>query len=315
MKKQKAFFLNIFSVVKQTFNAFMDDRGLKLSAALAYYTIFSLAPMLIVLIAITGIFYGQDAMEGKVFGQLKGFIGSQSAAQIQDILKQMQLSGKSTFAVITGVVTLILGASGVFIEIQDSINMIWKVKATPKKGWLKLITNRVLSLSMIGSLGFLLIVSLVVNGLVDAFSSRLSRFLPDGTLILFDVVNLGVIFIVLVVLFSVIYKILPDVEMSWKDVRAGAMFTSLLFMLGKYIIGLYVQNSDIASVYGAAGSFLVVIVWVYYSAAILYFGAEFTQAWAIKAGSRIRPSKHAVYIEQTIRERDVAFLPHDDFKK
>lgn len=295
--------------MQQTYTRFTDDRGLKLSAALAYYTIFSIAPMLIVLIAVTGIFYGQEAIQGKVFSQLNHFIGNKSAAQVQDILKQMQLSGKGTFAIITGVITLIIGASGVFIEIQDSINLIWRVKAKAKRGWVKLIIDRVLSLSMVASLGFLLIVSLIINGLVLALSSILTRFLPDITLLIIVLLNQGITLLVLVALFSIIYKILPDVDIAWKDVRAGAVFTSLLFMLGKYAIGLYIESSSIASVYGAAGSFLLVIVWVYYSAAILYFGAEFTQVYAQSYGGKIKPSKHAVYVEQTIVEKEVAYLP------
>ncbi|TAF43288.1 MAG: YihY/virulence factor BrkB family protein [Sphingobacteriales bacterium] len=299
----------ILHLIKQSYIAFTNDRGLKLSAALAYYTIFSIAPMLIVLIALTGIFYGQEAVQGKIFSQLHDFIGNKSAAQIQDILKQMQLSGKGTFAFITGVITLIIGASGVFVEIQDSINLIWRVKAKPKRGWVKLIIDRILSLSMIASLGFLLIVSLIINGLVLATSSILTRFLPDITLLIIHLLNQGITLMVLVALFSIIYKILPDVEIDWKDVIAGAIFTSLLFMLGKYVIGLYIQSSSIASVYGAAGSFLLIIMWVYYSAAILYFGAEFTQVYAHCYGGKIKPSKHAVYVEQTIIEKEVAYLP------
>jgi membrane protein len=310
MHKTVGFIKNILQLLKQTYTAFSNDRGLKLSAALAYYTIFSIAPMLIVLIAVAGIFYGQEAVQGKVFSQLNDFIGNKSAAQVQDILKQMQLSGKGTFAIITGVVTLLIGASGVFIEIQDSINLIWRVKAKPKRGWVKLIVDRVLSLSMIASLGFLLIVSLIVNGIVLALSAILTRFLPDVTLLIIEVLNQGVTLLVLGALFSIIYKVLPDVEIEWKDVTAGAIFTSLLFMLGKYLIGLYIQSSSIASVYGAAGSFLLVIVWVYYSAAILYFGAEFTQVYAQSKGSKIKPSKYAVYVEQTIVEKEVAYLPH-----
>lgn len=300
---------NIFHLLKQTYTAFTDDRGLKLSASLAYYTIFSIAPMLIVLISVTGIFYGQEAVQGKIFSQLNDFIGNQSAAQVQDILKQMQLSGKGTFAIITGVITLLIGASGVFIEIQDSINLIWRVKAKPKRGWVKLIVDRVLSLSMIASLGFLLIVSLIVNGIVLALSAILARFLPQITILIIEILNHGITLFVLVALFSIIYKVLPDVEIEWRDVTAGAIFTSLLFMLGKYLIGLYIASSSIASVYGAAGSFLLIIVWVYYSAAILYFGAEFTQVYAQSQGNRIKPSKYAVYVEQTTVEKEVTYLP------
>lgn len=294
----KVTFKDYPSILKETFNAFMDDKGLKLSASLAYYTIFSLAPMLIVLLSIGGIFYGQDALQGKIFSQLNDFIGVDAAAQIQTTLQKLQLSGKSTVAAVTGVITLIIGASGIFIEIQDSINQIWRVKAVPKKGWLKLIINRVLSLSMIASLGFILIVSLLINSLVLIFSDVLTRFLPEFTLIFIDVLNLGITFIVLMSLFAIIYKVLPDVDISWKQVKAGAFFTAVLFMLGKYIIGLYIQFAAVGDIYGAAGTVVVVAVWVYYSAAILFFGAEFTFAYAKVRDDTIRPSKHAVAIKQ-----------------
>lgn len=286
-----------FKILSETFDSFMSDKGLKLSAALAYYTIFSLAPMMIVLISIGGIFYGQDALQGKVFSQINDLIGSEAALQIQDILKKLALSGKGKVAVVMGVITLIIGASGIFIEIQDSINMIWRVKAVPKKGWQKLIIDRVLSLSMVASLGFLLIVSLLINSVIAAFSNVLLKFLPNFTLIFIDVINLGITFAVLMALFAVIYKVLPDVEITWKQVKAGAFFTALLFMLGKYLIGLYVQYAAVGDIYGAAGTTIIIAVWVYYSAAILYFGAEFTWAYAKVRGDIIKPSKHAVALK------------------
>lgn len=276
----------------------MDDKGLKLSASLAYYTIFSLAPMLIVLLSIGGLFYGQEALQGKVFSQINDFVGNDAAIFIQNTLQKLELSGKGTVAIVTGIVTLVIGASGIFVEIQDSINTIWRVKAVPKKGWVKLLINRVLSLSMIASLGFILIVSLLINSLVLVFSDMLSKYLPDFTLIFIDVINLGITFIVLMVLFGIIYKVLPDVEISWRQIRSGAFFTALLFMLGKYLIGLYIQYAAVGDIYGAAGTVVVIAVWVYYSAAILFFGAEFTWAHAKIRGDYIQPSKHAVAIRQ-----------------
>ncbi|MFD1629939.1 YihY/virulence factor BrkB family protein [Pseudopedobacter beijingensis] len=287
----------ILNILINSFNAFMDDKGLKLSAALSYYTIFSLGPMLLVLLSLAGIFYQEEAIEGKVFTEIIGFVGPEAAGLIQSVLSNLALSGKSNIAIITGIVTLVLGATGVFIEIQDSINMIWKVKATPEKGWLKLIINRVLSLSMIATLGFLLIVSLIVNSMVTMFSSFLSNFVPEETLFLFDYANVGVTFLVLVILFGIVYKVLPDATIKWRNVVSGAIFTSLLFMLGKYLIGLYIGYASVGSVYGAAGTIVVIAVWVYYSAAILFFGAEFTKAYAEAKGENIQPSKHAVAID------------------
>ncbi len=294
----KSTFKEYFGLLKETFSAFGSDKGLKLSASLAYYTILSLAPMLMVLLSVAGIFYGQDALQGKVFSQINDFIGNEAALQIQNMLKKLALSGKSFTTVVSGVVSLTIGATVVFIEIQDSINQIWRVRAVPKKGWLKLLINRGLALSMVGGLGFLLIVSLLVNSVVSAFSETLLKFLPDFTLIFFDIINLGITFIVLMSLFAIIYKVLPDVEISWRDVRAGSFFTALLFMLGKYLIGLYISTTGVGSIYGAAGAVVVIAVWVYYSAAILYFGAEFTWAYAKIKGEKIRPSKHAVSFKQ-----------------
>jgi membrane protein len=172
--------------------------------------------------------------------------------------------------------------------------MIWRVKAVPKRGWHKLIVDRILSLSMVASLGFILIVSLLINSMIAAFSNVLTKILPDFTLVFIDAINLGITFAVLMGLFAIIYKVLPDVEITWKQVKAGAFFTSLLFMLGKYLIGLYVKYAAVGDIYGAAGTIIIVAVWVYYSAAILYFGAEFTWAYAKIRGDLIKPSKYAV---------------------
>ncbi len=314
MKKYftKEAFKNGFTLLTGAFNGFLDDKGLKLSASLAYYTVFSLAPLLLLLISIAGAIYGKDAINNKIFGEINGLVGNQAAKQVQDMIKSVSLSGKTTSAVVIGAITLLFGATSVFGEIQDSINMIWKVKAKPKRGWLKLIQDRLLSSSLIVGLGFLLIVSLVVNGLVLALSGILTRFLPDITVIFVQVINIVISFIVITVLFGVIFKILPDVKINWKDVRSGALFTAVLFMIGRFVIGLYISTTGTGSTYGAAGSLIVILVWVYYTAAILYFGAEFTQVYAEFKGVKIAPADYAVHIQQTEVERDVAVLPPTD---
>lgn len=305
----KKAFKNGFKILSGAFNGFMDDKGLKLSASLAYYTVFSLAPLLLLLISVAGAVYGRDAINNKIFGEINGLVGNDAAKQIQDMIKNVSLSGKTTSAVIIGGITLLLGATSVFGEIQDSINMIWKVKAKPKRGWLKLIQDRLLSSSLIVGLGFLLIVSLVVNGAVEALSGILTRFLPDITVIFINIINIAISFIVITVLFGVIFKVLPDVKISWKDVRSGALFTAVLFMIGRLLIGLYISTTGTGSTYGAAGSLIVILVWVYYTAAILYFGAEFTQVYAEYAGVKIAPAEYAVHVQQTEVEKDVAVLP------
>ena len=301
-----------FGLLKATFNAFLDDRALKMSASLAYYTVFSMAPLLMILISAASLFYGKDAIQNKVFQELNGLIGNDAALKIQEILKEITLESDSTLAIIIGIVTLFIGATGVFIEIQDSINEIWRVRAKPKKGWKKLIINRIISFSMIISLGFLLIVSLIVNGIILALSERLSRYFPETTLWVVEAINAGLTFAVIAALFAIIFKYLPDVEIAWKDVRIGAIFTAALFTLGRFIIGLYIEQVGPGSAYGAAGSLIVILVWVYYTSAILYFGAEFTQVYAQCYGGKIAPASYAVSIVTTEQEREVKVLPEQD---
>lgn len=312
MKKDNTYtksFKNTFHILKQSFTGFMDDKGLKLSASLSYYTVFSLAPLLLLMISLAGLFFGKEAIQGHVFAEINGLIGNAAAAQIQEMIKSVELSGKTTTAVIIGAVTLVIGATTVFGEIQDSINMIWKVKAKPKRGWLKLIKDRLLSSSLIVGLGFLLIVSLMVNGALLALSDMIKSYFPDITVLLFNILNIVISFVVITLLFGVIFKILPDAKIAWKDVRMGAFFTACLFMLGRYLIGIYIETTSTGSAYGAAGSLIIILVWVYYTAAILYFGAEFTRVYADFIGARIEPADYAVYVEEHEKEIDTAVLP------
>jgi membrane protein len=308
-KPVNSFFSNVWIVLRDSFNGFMDDRCLKLSAALAYYTVFSLAPLLVLIISVLSLFYGQEAVQGQIFSQLNGLLGNDAAKQIQDMLKSIQLSGKTNVALGVSIATLLFGATSIFIEIQDSVNMIWRVKAKPAKGWLKLIKDRLLSSSLVLSLGFLLLVSLLINGLIIAMSDILTRYVPEIGLLLVEALNFTVSTIIITALFATIFKVLPDAKIAWKDVRWGALFTALLFMLGRYLIGLYIDTTGTSSTYGAAGSLIVILTWIYYTAAILYFGAEFTQAYANHFGIRIEPAEHAVYVEQQERERDVTVIP------
>lgn len=296
-------------VLLATFNGFLDDRGLKLSAALAYYTVFALAPLLMLIISLISTFLGDDAIQNNIYPQIKSYVGSSAALEIQSMIKSVSLSGKTGIAIFTSIATLLIGATSIFLEIQDSINIIWRVKAKPKKGWVKMLTNRLISFSMIISLGFLLLVSLIINALILALSTRITRYFPEVTVQLFNLINIGITFIVIAVLFGIIFKFLPDVKIAWRDVRTGAFFTSLLFMLGKYLIGVYIETTGTGSTYGAAGSLIVILVWIYYTSAILYFGAEFTQVYAEEYGDKIEPAEYAVHIEQKEVERDVAVLP------
>ncbi|MEO6520161.1 MAG: YihY/virulence factor BrkB family protein [Mucilaginibacter sp.] len=299
--------LSGWKITAATFNGFLDDRGLKLSASLAYYTVFSLAPLMMMLVFVLSLYFGKDAFEGKIYPELKGFVGADAAAQIQSIVKSVQL-GKSALAIVIGAITLIIGATGIFMEIQDSLNIIWRVKAKPKRGWLKLITNRLLSFSLVIALGFLLMVSLIINGLLTALSDKLSHYLSHFEIV-FTLIDVGVTFVVISTLFGIIFKYLPDVKIGWSHVRTGAIFTAILFMLGKYLIGLYIGTMKIGSTYGAAGSIIIIFVWIYYTSALLYLGAEFTQVYAEFTGCKIEPAEYAVAVEQKEVERDVAVLP------
>jgi len=296
-------------VILATFTNFVNDNGLKYSAALAYYTVFSIAPLIIIIISVAGLVLGHDAAANKLYPQISHYVGKGPALQIQDILKHLALSGKSGVAVALGVVTLLLGASSIFVEIQDSLNIFWRVKAKPKRGWLQLIKNRFVSFSLVISLGFLLLATLAINIILDALKDRIEHFIPAVTGLLLKAVNLGVTLIVITILFSIIFKFLPDVKIKWKDVRSGAIFTALLFMLGQYVISLYIQYTAQGSAYGAAGSIIVILVWIYYTSAILYVGAEFTRVYAEASGSIIEPADYAVHVEQIEVERDVTTLP------
>lgn len=291
-----------WSILVEAGKGFANDRVPKLSAALAYNTIFSLAPMLLLVLIVGGTLYGEAAIQGKVFNELKDFIGGDAAKQIQDIIKRIQFQQNSFAATVISIVALVIGATGIFVEIQDSLNLIWGVRPRAKKGFIKLLLNRAISFSMIIGLGFLLIVSLIVNALLLALSNILLRFLPDLPVNLLDMINTALIFLVISFLFSVIFKMLPDVKIRWKQVWPGSFLTAALFMLGKFLIGLYISSNNTVSLYGAAGSLIVLLLWIYFSAFILYFGAEFTRAYIEYHGEKIMPNSYAEYSDKRLLE-------------
>jgi membrane protein len=252
--------------------------------------------MLIVIISFAGIFLGRDAVEGKLYGQIKLLVGSAAAEQIQSIIANLQHSQQSVTAAIIGIILLILGATGVFTEIQGSINYIWSIRAKPKKGWLKFITNRLISFSLVISCGFILLVSLTINALMELLNERLLHYFKSVTIVVFYIVNWVLIFAIIATLFAIIFKVLPDATIKWKDAFIGSSFTALLFMLGKFLISLYIGKSNVGLTYGAAGSIIVILVWVYYSSLILFFGAEFTKIYSIQHGAGIKPTQTAVFI-------------------
>lgn len=300
--KRKEVALISWKLLKKTYQEFDDDNAIKLSASLSYYTIFSLPPLLIIIMSIFSVFFGREAVTGRFFGQINGMVGNEAAIQIQETIKNIELSNSNAFAAVFGGILLLIGASGVFAEIQSSINSIWGLKAKPDKGLVKFIKNRLMSFSMIASVGFLLLVSLMVNTVMDVINTRLMVYFPDTTIYLFYVLNILILFATTTMLFSIIFKTLPDGDIAWKDALIGSSFTSFFFMFGKFAIGFYLGSSTVATVYGAAGSVIIILIWVYYSAIILYFGAEFTKVYANAHGNKIIPNAYAVAIKVEVTE-------------
>lgn len=288
---------NIWKVLKLSFKDFSKDKISKLSAALAYYTIFSLPGILIIVTTLGDFFYGKQAVQGSIQRQISGFVGEAAAGQIQEVIRNAAISNKTGIATIVGIITLVFGATKMFGEIQDSLNLIWNLRAKPRRGWVKLVVNRLLSFSMVVSLGFLLLVSLVINGLVSALSSHLAAYFPQITISLVYVINLVLSFVITAILFGIIFKVLPDAMIHWADVTIGAVATTILFMAGKFAIGYYLGRSSVSNTYGAAGSVIVILLWIYYCAIILYFGAAFTKEYAQHYGRRIFPTD-AVWVKQ-----------------
>lgn len=285
-----------FNVVKDSGKAFIEDNAIKLSAALSYYTIFSIGPLLVIVLSLSGLFFGKEAVQGKLYKQIRGLVGPEAAHQIESIIQNIQQTDSSAIGAILGGIVLVIGATGIFAEIQDSINYIWSLKAKPKRGLVKLLMNRLLSFSLIISIGFLLIVSLVANALMDLLNDRLTRLFPDTTVYLLYVLNVVLLLGIISLLFAIIFKVLPDGKIKWKDAFIGAFFTAVLFMIGKAAIGYYLGSSDLGATYGAAASVIIILTWVYYTSIILYFGAEFTKVYALEYGGGIVPDKTAVFI-------------------
>jgi membrane protein len=322
--KIKNFFIALYHLFIAAGKGFIEDRITKLSASLAYYTIFSLTPLIIILLSAATLFFGDERnrkTKNEFYGQVTEMVGKDAATQIQGFVEHANKSGQSTIGLIIGIGTLIIGSTAIFIEIQDSINMIWKVKAVPKKGWIKMLSNRLLSFSLIVSMGFLLLVSLVVNTVVVGLGSKLTSLLSqskidevipvanDTMALLIYILNNVITLAAVTAVFAVIFKVLPDVIIRWKSAIIGALFTAILFSLGKYLIGIYIEKGNPGSAFGAASSIIVILLWIYYTSIILYFGAEFTQAYAEKYDNGIAPSKYAVFTKITIVEKKVDVLP------
>lgn len=288
----------VLTYVKETFKEWQEDDALQLGAALAYYTIFSLAPLLVVVIGIAGLAFGREAVAGRIDNQIEGLVGREGADAVQAMVASAgQSKSGGIIATIVGLAVTLFGASGVFAQLQASLNKIWEVEPKAGRGIMGIVKDRFVSFGMVLGIGFLLLVSLVVSAAVAALD-EVVRGLAPSLHVLIAVVSFVVAFGLITLLFALIFRYVPDIRIAWRDVWIGAVVTALLFVIGKYLIGLYLGHSTVASTYGAAGSVLIVLLWVYYSTQILFLGAEFTQVWATRHGSRIVPSPNAERVEE-----------------
>jgi membrane protein len=283
----------LWTVLKAAFAGWLNDNVPRMGAALAYYTLFSLAPILIVAIAIAGLAFGPQAVRGEIVGQIQGLVGREGAQAVQAMLEGAAKPSSSIPATIIGVITFFLGATGAFLELQADLDAIWRVKPKSRGNFLRdLLMQRLISFGLVLGFGFLLLTSLVVSTALAAVNTYMGNAFP-GVAVLWEALNVIVSLIVITLLFAMIYKVLPDVRLTWSDVWVGALVTAGLFTIGKFLIGLYLGASSFASTYGAAGSVVVVLVWVYYSSQIILLGAEFTRAYVEQFGPRPPPVEFA----------------------
>lgn len=293
-------FKDIWSMTKATVGQFMENNSFRLAGALAYNTIFSLPPLLLIIIASAGQIWGQEAVSGQLDNQLASMVGAKAATEIQTMIKNTTLTGSGGIASTVGIAMLIFAATTFFVTLQDSLNSIWNIKVKPNNSMLKLAKDRFLSFGLILSIAFLMLISLVISAMLSFFTDYLEQMFPAVAVVFIHILNLVVSLAFITLLFALIYKFLPDAIIRWKDVWVGSFLTALLFVLGKFGIGWYIGNGDVGSAYGAAGSVIIILVWIYYSSLIVFFGSEFTQQYACSFGEKIRPKAHAVEIE--IRE-------------
>jgi membrane protein len=297
-------FKSIWSLLKASVSAWSDDKSPRLGAALSYYTIFAMPPLFMIAIFMASLMFDPTSVRTHMFSEVGGLIGKKSAEAIQAAMTAQYETSKGLVASVIAIVTLIVTATGLFIELQDALNTIWGVAAKPGQGVLGFVRTRLLSFAMVVGIGFLLLVSLIVSAALAAFSKYVNDLLP-GMGILSIVASDAVAFGVITVLFAMIFKVLPDVKIAWRGVWVGAAVTSLLFTLGKFLLGWYLGRSSTISAYGAAGSVVLVLLWVYYSAQILFFGAEITKVYAKRFGVYVQPASYARWVAEPEAEHPV----------
>lgn len=294
-------FKDFWDIIKNAVKGSDQHNIFKLSASLAFYSLFAIGPLLLVIIFISNIFWGRQAIEGKIYSQISGFIGETPADQVQELIRNATISS-SNFLAIVGVIGLIIAATSIFTDVQESMNSIWNLRVRKGRGWQQTLKNRLMSFAIVMGLGFLMLAFLILDSLLGGFMSRLKAIFQEESFLFVYVLNLFLTLLIVAMFFAFIYKVMPDATIHWKEVRAGSIFSSIMFMAGKFGVTYYIKMINTVNTYTPAGSMIILMLWIYYSATILYFGAEFTKAWALKYGAVIRPNKYAVTVEASLEE-------------
>jgi membrane protein len=302
---------SVGELLKETFAEWNKDKASRLAAALAYYTIFSIAPLLMIAIAVAGAVFGEEAARGEIVAQIEGLVGEAGAKVVQTALANVNQTGTGIVGTFIGIATLLLGATGIFGEMQDALNTIWEVAPKPGQGIWALLRRRLISFSMVLGIGFLLLLSLFLSTALAAFSSFMNSWLP-GLATGLSILNFLISFSLMTLLFAMIYVVLPDVKIAWKDVLVGAATTAFLFTIGRTLLSIYLGSAAISSTFGAASSLAVLLVWIYYSAQVFFLGAEFTQVYARKYGSEIVPTANAISVANRLPSKNELTTPARD---
>ncbi len=298
----KKWFKDTYNILKEAAIRWNKDDAFELSATIAYYAIFSIPALLVIVVTVVGWFFGPEAIRGQIAGQIENLVGADAAQTVQDaIVASSQFDGK-WYAIIISIATLLFGATGVFFQLQKSLNRVWGLEPRPKRAFVKMIVDRATGLGVILIIGFLLLISLVLTSVLTVLSEWMMQFLPEFMTVVFFVLDFAISFSVIMVLFALIFKLLPDARIRWKTVWTGAALTTLLFLIGKFLLGLYFGYSDPASAYGAAGSVVLLLLWINYSCLIVIYGAEFTEVYSRYHGHAIQPSQHAVFVKKVVEE-------------
>jgi len=303
MKRILKFFEELWITFKTSLKTFVGENNFRYSASFSFYTIFSLAPLLIITISVCGYFFGKQAMEWTIFSEIRSLVGDVAASQIQQMLRIVVSNQGSFVTKIIWIFAMIFSITSLFSEVQDSFNCIWKLKTQPKLAWRKYIIKRLISFGLFCIIGFILVLLLILNWLIDIFGNYMAKFFKHHSVFIVFVSNQLVITAIVALLFTFLFKYLPDGKVKWKDVIHGAVFTSIFFILGKALIGYYLVHAHMASMYGAAGGLVVLILWIYYLSVILYFGTTFTKTYAYLYGGKIIPEPFAVKLQTKELER------------